>query len=195
MEPQQICVIRTDQFNLGFMGRSSSRSLITEFLDGGWGGHGIFMTTFDDFNDGKKLHRQCLNVRKKLPHILVLRNPIDRFKSAQKMILTSMGGNSTSEQFASFHYRPFLHNVNFDLISHIIKFERIGEYLSNHLGGVGKNKNKSDMGNVDFTNEMRLYDKFLTKDELDPEEFKQKISLVNYINCKNTKHRYRKWDM
>ena len=175
------------------MGRSASRSLITEFIDGGGVAHGKFMTSFDDLNDESKLRRQMVrHTFKLIPHVLVLRNPIERLKSAKKMYLAR---NVTSEQFASFHYRPFLHNINFDLISHIIKFEKIGEYLSNHLGGIMKSSEKRDIENVDFTNEMSLYDEFLTKDELDPEDFKQRIKSVNYINCKSIKYRYRTWDM
>ena len=197
MEPQQICVIRTDQINLAFMGRSASRSLMTEFIDGGGVAHSKFLTSFDDLNDESKLRRQWVrHTFKRIPHVLVLRNPIERFKSAKKMFIAP---NATSEQFASFHYRPFLHNVNFDLISHIIKFKRIGEYLSNHQGGIMKSNDggseKRDIENVDFTNEMSLYDKFITKDELDPEDFKQRIKSVNYINRKSIKYRYRTWDM
>lgn len=212
METQElITVIRTDRFNLGFMGRSGSRTMMSDIL-GAFKPrmHGDIMRTVDSFNDIELLQKQKLNLMQPIPHILVLRNPIDRARAGSRICF-----------HPDYHGRPFLHLINYDIVTHIIKFEEINEYFDGRLGVMPEDmKSKFDeesfenrkqylqehadnftdelydwnIEDYDFTDEMNLYHKFLEKPVMDPETFKNLRKQILYVNCRNDKG-LRIWDM
>jgi len=103
-----IC-IRTDYFSIGVMGRSASRS-IARYICGDLTAeecHGPFMRTFDVFNSIRGV-----------PNILVLRNPLERAKSGSLLSYNKY-----------FHGEPFLSNIDYNAVTHILPFENVEDYI------------------------------------------------------------------
>lgn len=153
----EIAVVHNKYFNLGVMGRSGSRSLLFDLT--GISKHNSFMCSFEKYNENNFIRN---------PNILVLRHPIERAKSGSKLNLQS-----------KFHGMPFLHKVNYEKITHIIKFEDLKDYVKIHKG-------KQDyiftddmsqyrpwkLEDFDYDKELNLYKKFLEKPILEVEHYK-----------------------
>ena len=112
MYPLGFTVIKTDKFNLGFMGRSGSRTIMGDLL-GDLEFWPNIIVSFDEFNcsDGK------------VPNILVLRDPVERAVSGSRLGL-----------HPDYHGLPFLHLIDFDVVTHIIRFEELNDYFNGHHG-------------------------------------------------------------
>lgn len=92
------------------MGRSASRNIARKICGNQLSTencHLPFMRTFDEYNSIVDT-----------PKILMLRNPIERAISASTLCYNPV-----------FHGSPFLHKIDFDSVTHIIKFEEIDSYL------------------------------------------------------------------
>lgn len=153
----EIAVVHNKYFNLGVMGRSGSRSFIFDLT--GTSRHDPFMCSFEKYNDKDFIRN---------PNILVLRHPIERAKSGIKLNLQS-----------KFHGKPFLDKINYENITHIIKFEDIQDYLKIHKGKADfiftddMNQYRPwSLETFDYTEELELYEKFLEKPVLGVEQYK-----------------------
>ena len=185
-ENTNIAVIRTDRFNIAMMGRSGSRSFMMDLARKI--NHSEIFTEISSFNRKDLLLKQRQNARSFIPHILVLRNPIERAKSGSSLNLP-----------LDYHGYPFLHCIDFDIVTHIIKFEQIGRYVKTHVGraedalrGVW---DISDIPDEIMKREMELYEKFLTKPIYNYEDYKIGKQNLQYINFRGVKGiRYKKWD-
>ena len=209
-ENTTIAVIRTDRFNIAMMGRSGSRSFMMDLA--GKIDHYEIFAEINSFNSKDLLLKQRLNAMSFIPHILVLRNPIERAKSGSSVNLSR-----------DYHGYPFLHCIDFDIVTHIIKFEQIGRYVETHEGKFDyrfssfsrKEKNEffentmdkhtvdtlrdiwdiSDIPDEIMKREMELYEKFLTKPIYNYEDYKIGKQNLQYINFRGVKGiRYKKWD-
>jgi len=182
-------IIRTDKFNLAFMGRSGSRSILVDILShqrrDAYEEHSQFYWHF--YNDPVLLNKQARRYTDSdiFPHILVIRNPLDRKNSARL-------GNMTPW----YHAMPFLHLVNFDLITHIIKFEDLSKYFKEHIGFVNSTTKAQQqltapdeyLADVDFDRENNLYNKLIKeKPIMDIESFKWAKNHIKFMNNKNDK--------
>tara|TARA_A200000159_G_scaffold19712_1_gene16290 strand:- start:1475 stop:2272 length:798 start_codon:yes stop_codon:yes gene_type:complete len=128
MDPQEIGdidLIRTDKFNIGFMGRSGSRTIMKDIVGRAYA-HYPLLASFSNFND-----KQILEEQGSIPHILVLRDPVERAASGSLLAL-----------YPEYHGHPFLHLIDFDVVTHIIRFEDLGEYFSSHEGFVTEEQKK-----------------------------------------------------
>ena len=142
METQQrqkdaITLIRTDKFNIGFMGRSGSRTIMQDIVGRSYA-HDPLLSSFSNFND-----KQILEEQGSIPHILVLRDPVERAASGSLLAL-----------YPEYHGNPFLHLIDFDVVTHILRFEDLGEYFSSHKGFVTAEEKKEfdvDVGLSDHT--------------------------------------------
>jgi hypothetical protein len=199
-----IAVIRTDRFNIAMMGRSGSRSFMQDLA--GKQDHYEIVTKISSFNREDLLLKQKLNSMKFIPNILVLRDPIERAKSGSFIGLN-----------ANYHGYPFLHCIDFDMVTHIIRFEDIGKYVEPHEGKFDslvtflpqKEKDKLpkneevwkpwDMSEIPeeiMQRELELYEKFLTKPIYNYEDYKIEKQNLQYINFRGVEGiRYKKWDM
>ena len=139
METQQrqkdaITLIRTDKFNIGFMGRSGSRTIMQDIVGRSYA-HDPLLSSFSNFNDKQILEEQGL-----IPHILVLRDPVERATSGSLLAL-----------YPEYHGNPFLHLIDFDVVTHILRFEDLGEYFSSHKGFVtAEEKKEFDVDSFDL---------------------------------------------
>ena len=122
---EEIAVVETDEFTIGFMGRTGGRSIMRHvapeyapFLKANAGkarpslitGHAFAMRTFEYFNS-----------KIDVPKILVLRDPVERAIAGSKTML-----------YPEYHGAPYLHNIDTDSIDYIIRFDRISEYVDFH---------------------------------------------------------------
>lgn len=144
----KICYIQTRLFDIGMMGRSGSRSVLYEVAKiDSWKDkfpRRPFMKTFLDFNE-----------KSNVPKILLLRNPIERAKASIR--------NSLVGWEADHHIEPFLHYIDIDVVTHIIKFEDIDNYVRAKFGVTDNKEKDVDISEYNFQNEMKLYDMFLEK--------------------------------
>ena len=135
-----ITTIRTDLFNISMMGRSGSRSFIDDLVRestyayytdtkkfGKKIKHEPFLNSFANFNNKQILSRQKLNKMKIFPNVLVLRDPKERAIAGSNLRLNM-----------EWHGYPFLHKIDFEIVTNIIKFEDIGNYVDTHIG-LGEN--------------------------------------------------------
>jgi hypothetical protein len=133
-----ITAIRTDKFIIGFMGRTGSRTIMSDIL-GGTCSHAALFESFSDFNN-----RDYQKDLGSIPHILVLRDPVERAASGQRLGL-----------HPEYHGHPFLSNIDFDTITHIIRFEDLPLYFDSHEGFISdSDKSKLDQ-NDESVKELR----------------------------------------
>jgi len=152
----EIAVVSNKYFNLGVMGRCGSRSLLYDLT--GKSNHKIFMQSFEQFNSDKF----DSNLK-----VLVLRHPKERAMSGSRLNLQP-----------KFHGMPFLHLVDYEKITHILKFENLSKYVDVHKG---RNDyiftddmiqyNPWDLKDYDYISEIELYEKFLEKPVLSVEQY------------------------
>lgn len=158
----KVTLIATKFFDIAFMGRSGSRSILYDVArKDSWTTstpRKEFMKTWLDLNV-KNLLR---------PKILVLRNPIDRAKSAIR--------NNLEPEY---HTEPFLHYINSDVITHIIKFEELPKYVNAKFGLTDCKDSDVDVSEYDFEHEMILYDMMLQKPVYPAELFKQQVIMLH----------------
>ena len=152
-----ISAIETENYVVGVMGRSASTNMI-KFLSGSkdrkpWG------KSFEYFNE--RCHKE---------KYLVLRNPLDRWRSAK----------NSGVPLDDFHALPWLADIDWSSVSGIIPFEDISDYIGKkkfpHNAGydIAHNKNSPPLGLLD--SEMVLY-KLYRKNipVLTPESFRVKF--------------------
>lgn len=186
---EQILQIRTDRFNIGIMGRSGSRSFISDIV-GLYAYHVDFNTQMEDFNNKEIIETQTRNLNSFFYNVLVLRDPKERARSGCRLKLP-----------AEFHGAPFLHKIDIESITHIIKFEEIKKYLTIHRGGTEEipwDNNQwslNDYSDDEWTEEYRLYNILLQKPILEPSVYKKLKTQIKYVNCKDVPGmRYKTWD-
>jgi hypothetical protein len=93
--------------------------------------------------------------------VLVLRNPVDRWKSAEVFMdkgwFNHIGPKSGMDRdtFLRIHREPFLINIPRDISFEIIPFENLSDYLPWGIGTLATNSSGVDMSEVEMTKAMR----------------------------------------
>ena len=188
MHADTMVIIRTDRFNIGVMGRSGSRSIINDIY-GRSVDHVKIMSDIENFNNKEILKKQTNNLKDFVHNVLVLRDPKERARSGIRVELP-----------ANFHGAPFLHKIDIEAVTHIIKFEDFRKYFTIHLGKIGLPTGKcqwdlNDYSDDDWAEEYRLYKILLQKPILKPFEYTIMKGQIEYINCKGIPgKRYKTWD-
>ena len=122
MHADKMVIIRTDRFNIGVMGRSGSRSIITDIY-GFLVDHVKLMSDIENFNNKEILEKQTNDLKEFVYNVLVLRDPKERARSGCRVGFP-----------ANFHGAPFLHKIDIEAVTHIIKFEDFRRYFTIHFG-------------------------------------------------------------
>lgn len=157
----RICYIQTKLFDIGMMGRSGSRSVLYE------------VTKLDSWTNEKPRKNYMktwleFNEKSTVPKILVLRNPIERAKAGLRHDLET-----------DHHVEPFLHYIDIEVVTHIIKFEDIDNYVRAKFGVTDNKETDVDISEYDFENEMKLYNMFLEKPVYPADLFRDQLVFLH----------------
>ena len=192
-----------DRATLYAMGRSGSKSLSYHV----WGySYSDRFLDYKKFTVAERLRpfvRPEDVVQLKVPQVLVLRNPKERFISGHALWTAIEKSKSqlprhydqtvyypmmnhpqfnNYDRFMAYHGAPFLHRINCDITFKILPFENLSEYTDKNESGPGPQdpgltERKWGDNDYDWDTEMSLYNKLINeKERVTVEEFNKWFS-------------------